>query len=202
MLLNIEKYRILISRIVAVFVLFFILTTKSQWEINNEMFSFVLLFIGIVLVGIASLGRMWCSLYIAGYKDKQLITKGPYSICRNPLYFFSMVGVLGIGFCTETLIFPTLFILLFSCYYPFVIKSEENRLRALFGDVFEKYTRNVPAFFPDISIFEEPETYKVKPGVYRIHIFSALWFVWSVGILEVIEGFRKTGLIDALWTIY
>ena len=38
MLLNIEKYRILISRIVAVFVLFFILTTKSQWEINNEMY--------------------------------------------------------------------------------------------------------------------------------------------------------------------
>nr|WP_320015343.1 isoprenylcysteine carboxylmethyltransferase family protein [uncultured Desulfobacter sp.] len=202
MLLNIEKYRILISRIVAVFVLFFIVTTKSQWEINNEMFSFVLLFIGIVLVGIASLGRMWCSLYIAGYKDKQLITKGPYSICRNPLYFFSMVGVIGIGFCTETLIFPTLFIFLFSCYYPFVIKSEENRLRALFGAVFEKYTHDVPAFFPDISIFEEPETYEVNPGVYRIHIFSALWFVWSVGILEVIEGFRKTGLINALWNIY
>lgn len=202
MLLTIEKYRILISRIVVVFVLFFIVTTKSHWETNNEMFNFILLFIGIVLVGIASLGRMWCSLYIAGYKDQQLITKGPYSMCRNPLYFFSMVGVLGIGFCTETLIFPALFIILFSCYYPFVIKSEEKRLRSLFGAGFEKYTRNVPAFFPDISIFEEPETYKVNPGVYRIHIFSALWFVWSVGILEVIDGFRKTGLIDALWTLY
>ncbi len=202
MLLNIEKYRILISRIVAVFVLFFIAATKSRWETDNEMLSFILLFIGIVLVGVASLGRMWCSLYIAGYKDKQLITKGPYSMCRNPLYFFSMVGVLGIGFCTETLVFPLLFIILFSCYYPFVIKSEEKRLRSLFGIVFEKYTRNVPAFFPDISIFEEPETYMVNPGIYRVHIFSALWFVWSVGILEVLEGVRKSGLIDALWTIY
>lgn len=202
MLLNIEKYRILISRIVVVFVLFFIAATKSRWETDNEMLSFILLFIGIVLVGVASLGRMWCSLYIAGYKDKQLITKGPYSMCRNPLYFFSMVGVLGIGFCTETLVFPLLFIILFSCYYPFVIKSEEKRLRSLFGIVFEKYTRNVPAFFPDISIFEEPETYMVNPGIYRVHIFSALWFVWSVGILEVLEGVRKSGLIDALWTIY
>ncbi|MGD9823418.1 methyltransferase family protein [Desulfobacter sp.] len=202
MLLNIEKYRILISRIVAVFVLFFIAATKSRWETDNDMLSFILLFIGIVLVGVASLGRMWCSLYIAGYKDKQLITKGPYSMCRNPLYFFSMLGALGIGFCTETLIFPILFIILFSCYYPFVIKSEEKRLRSLFGAVFEKYTRNVPAFFPDISIFEEPETYMVNPGIYRVHIFSALWFVWSVGILEVLEGVRKSGLIDALWTIY
>lgn len=202
MLLNIEKYRILISRIVAVFVLFFIAATKSRWETDNDMLSFILLFIGIILVGIASLGRMWCSLYIAGYKDKQLITKGPYSMCRNPLYFFSMVGALGIGFCTETLIFPILFIILFSCYYPFVIKSEEKRLRSLFGIVFEKYTRNVPAFFPDISIFEEPETYMVNPGIYRVHIFSALWFVWSVGILEVLEGVRKSGLIDVLWTMY
>nr|WP_320191448.1 isoprenylcysteine carboxylmethyltransferase family protein [uncultured Desulfobacter sp.] len=202
MLSYIEKYRILISRIAAVFVLFFIVTTQSYWETDNEMFGFILLFTGIVLVGIASLGRMWCSLYIAGYKDQQLITKGPYSICRNPLYFFSMLGALGIGFCTETLIFPTLFVLLFACYYPFVIKSEEKRLQSRFGSMFEIYTRNVPAFFPNISIFEEPETYKVNPGVYRIHIFSALWFVWSVGILEVIEGFRKTGVIDALWTIY
>ena len=202
MLSYIEHYRILISRIAAALVLFFIFTTKSHWETGNEMFGFILLFIGIVLVGIASLGRMWCSLYIAGYKDQQLITKGPYSICRNPLYFFSMLGALGIGFCTETLIFPVIFTLLFACYYPFVIKSEERRLQSLFGSVFEGYTRSVPAFFPNISKFEEPQTYQVNPGVYRIHIFSALWFVWSVGILEVIEGFQKAGLIDALWTIY
>ena len=202
MLLIIEKYRILISRIAAVFVLFFIAAGQSYWETDNDMLSFILLFIGIVLVGVASLGRMWCSLYIAGYKDEQLITKGPYSICRNPLYFFSMVGATGIGFCTETLIFPLIFILLFACYYPFVIKSEEKRLKSIFGTVFEQYTHNVPAFFPDISRYEEPATYTVNPGVYRAHIFSALWFVWSIGILEVLEGFRKTGLFNALWTIY
>jgi protein-S-isoprenylcysteine O-methyltransferase Ste14 len=36
--------------------------------------------------------RLWCSLYISGYKNSQLITSGPYSLCRNPLYFFSFVG--------------------------------------------------------------------------------------------------------------
>ena len=202
MCFNFEKYRIVISRIVAVFVLFFIVISKSRWETENEMFSFILLFIGIVLAGIASLGRMWCSLYIAGYKNKQLITKGPYSLCRNPLYFFSMVGGIGVGFCTETLVFPILLITLFLCYYPFVIKSEERRLRSLFGPVFEEYTRKVPAFFPNISKYEEPETYVVNPGTYRVHIFSALWFIWSVGILEVIEGLRNVGLFDAVWTVY
>ncbi|WDP88485.1 MAG: isoprenylcysteine carboxylmethyltransferase family protein [Desulfobacter sp.] len=202
MALHVEKHRILISRIAAFIVLFFVVTSKSRWETENEILTFVLFVVGIFLVGIASLGRMWCSLYIAGYKDEQLITQGPYSLCRNPLYFFSMLGVMGIGFCTETLTFPFLFALLFSGYYPFVIKSEEKRLKSIFGYAFEQYTRKIPAFFPRMSSFEEPEAYQVNPLVYRIHIFSALWFVWIAGIIEVIEGLREIGVFNALWRFY
>lgn len=199
---NIEKYRGLISRIAGVIILFFVLASKSRWETENEIFTFILFVIGIVLVGVASLGRMWCSLYVAGYKDEQLVTNGPYSLCRNPLYFFSLLGVIGIGFCSETLTFPILFLILFSSYYPFVIKSEEKRLLSNFGAEFESYIHKTPAFFPKFSLFEEPATYLVNPVVYRIHIFSALWFIWFVGILEVIEGLRETGVIGSLWSIY
>lgn len=199
---KIEKYRIILSRMAAVVVLFFLFTTQSLWETKNEVLTFFLFFIGMILVGIASLGRMWCSLYIAGYKDDKLVTEGPYSICRNPLYFFSMIGVLGIGCATETLTFPILFILLFALYYPLVIKSEEKRLKQLFGVSFENYTESVPAFFPRFSTFSEPKNYLVKPSVYRKHIFSALWFVWLVGVLELIEGLREIGLLSAFWSIY
>lgn len=197
-----EKYRFILSRIAALVVLFFLFTTQSLWETKSEVLTFSLFFIGVILVGIASLGRMWCSLYIAGYKDDTLVTEGPYSICRNPLYLFSMIGLLGIGCATETLTFPIIFILLFAIYYPFVIKSEEKRLKQLFGDSFGQYTKRVPAFFPRFSSFSEPKNYLVKPSVYRKHIFSALWFVWLVGVLELIEGLREIGLLSALWSIY
>lgn len=197
-----EKYRMILSRIAAIIVLFFIFSTQSYWEAANELVSCFLFLIGMILVGIASLGRMWCSLYIAGYKDDQLVTEGPYSICRNPLYFFSMIGVLGIGFTTETFTFPIVFIVLFSLYYPFVIKSEERRLKQLFGDSFEGYTKRVPRFFPRSSTFSEPENYVVKPAVYSNHIFSALWFVWLVGVLEVIEGMKEIGLLKSFWILF
>ena len=83
-----ERYRIILSRIAAVAILFFLFTTQSVWETRNEKVTFFLFLAGMILVGIASLGRMWCSLYIAGYKDDKLVTDGPYSLCRNPLYFF------------------------------------------------------------------------------------------------------------------
>ena len=56
------------------------------------MITLTLFAIGIALVGISSLGRMWCSLYIAGDKDESLMTQSPYSACRNPLYFFGMMS--------------------------------------------------------------------------------------------------------------
>jgi protein-S-isoprenylcysteine O-methyltransferase Ste14 len=197
-----EKYRILVSRITAVIVLFFLFTTKSHWEAQYDAATLILFLVGMVFVGIASLGRMWCSLYIAGYKDDQLVTKGPYSLCRNPLYFFSLIGAVGIGLATETITFPIVISALFALYYPFVIRSEERRLKQLFGTAFGDYSIRVPRFFPNFSSFSEPESYTVKPGVYRNHIFSALWFIWIIGVLEVIEGLREIEMISSLWSFY
>ena len=53
--------------------------------------------IGIVLIVICILGRTWSSLYIGGRKIDEFVQTGPYSIMRNPLYFFSCVGAVGVG---------------------------------------------------------------------------------------------------------
>lgn len=199
---KIELYRIILTRVAAVVGLFFYFVTRSWWSQKNDMVSHTLLFIGILLVSIASLGRMWCSLYIAGYKDDRLVMEGPYSVCRNPLYFFSFIGLAGIAFSTETFTFPIIFITLFWYYYQLVIQSEETRLRHIFGGQFDEYTQKVPAFFPRLSIYHEPEDYNVKPRVYRKHIFSALWFVWVIGILQLIGGMKEAGWFTAWWFMY
>jgi len=104
----IEKLRIYLSQIFAVFLLVTVCVSSSLWEGSVPLISTTLFFLGAIMVSIASLGRLWCSVYIAGYKTDHLVTSGPYSMCRNPLYFFSLIGALGVGFASENVLIPFL----------------------------------------------------------------------------------------------
>ena len=197
-----EKLRLPVSRLASAAAVLLLLISTNRWETRGEGIATGLFTLGMFLVAIGSLGRMWCSLYIAGYKDRVLITQGPYSMTRNPLYFFSVFGALGVGFCTETFTFPVLLLAVMVLYYPLVVRKEEHRLRARFGRDFDEYARRVPAFFPNLALFSEPDSYLVKPVVYRRHMFSALWFVWIVGLLELAEGLKELGWMPAFWSFW
>lgn len=196
------KLRTRISQFFVIIIVALILVSDNALEHEAPLMTVVLFLIGAVLVGIASLGRLWCSLYIAGYKTESLVTEGPYSMCRNPLYFFSLLGAVGVGFASETILIPFIILIAFFMYYPPVIKSEETELRKIHGDDFETYFNNVPAFLPKISLLKEPEKYTVNPIVFKRHMFDALWFVWFVGILEMIEGLHELNILPKLFIIY
>lgn len=198
----IEKLRIIISRFFALALVAIIVVSSSVIKERLPFLGTLFFFTGIVFVSVACLGRLWCSLYIAGYKTDTLITQGPYSACRNPLYFFSLIGAVGVGLATETVLIPTLILLAFAAYYPLVIKSEEAALLKMHGKAFSTYFQRVPRFFPRLSQLTEPDEYVVKPRVYRQHMLDAVWFVWSVGLLEIIKGLHAWHIVPTLFKIY
>ena len=98
----IKKKRVLFTKIFALLIGAMLLFSGSRWE-DIRLYSTILFTAGVIMVGIATMGRVWCNLYICGYKSGKLITEGPYSMCRNPLYFFSLIGGIGIGLVTMSL---------------------------------------------------------------------------------------------------
>jgi len=186
----------------AVIFLIIILFSTSKWETKSFIGDDIFFLIGCILVATGSLGRVWCSLYIAGYKNDSLVTLGSYSILRNPLYFFSLIGIIGIGFATKTLLIPIAFLLLFLVYYPNLIKSEEKRLLVIHGPKFEEYVKNTPSFFPKISLLIEPESYIVNPKIFKREIYRAFYFVSSIGIIEIFKGFHEAGILPVYLKIY
>jgi protein-S-isoprenylcysteine O-methyltransferase Ste14 len=197
----VRKNRILFTRIFAAAVGALLLFSGSRWEVV-EMYSTALFAVGAVMVGVATVGRLWCNLYICGRKSTELITTGPYSMCRNPLYFFSLIGAIGLGLTTETISFAVLFLIVFSIYYPFVIRSEEKRLGEIHGAEYQKYRKEVPSFMPSLRRFHEPDEYVVKAALFRKSLFDAMWFVWLIGIMEVIEALHESHILPVLIKLY
>jgi hypothetical protein len=113
-----------------------------------------------------------------------------------------LIGAIGVGFASETILIPAMVAVAFGLYYPFVIRSEEKRLRAIHPEAFEVYGKTTPVFFPKLSLLKEPQEYMVNPKSFKRRLFGSLWFVWLVGVLEIIEELHELKLIPILFQIY
>ena len=194
------KNRVGVSRIVAVFLILIILCSTHSWPANSFM-GLLLDVIGFVLIVICALGRLWSSMYISGYKTDKLIKDGPYSIVRNPLYVFSFLGALGIGFSSGNLLVLALLIIGFLLYYPFVVLGEEKELIKMHGDRFLEYMEVTPRIVPKFSIFSEPDLYSIKAKIFRKSFFDVMWFFWVFIILQIIEWLHDAGILPVLFKV-
>jgi protein-S-isoprenylcysteine O-methyltransferase Ste14 len=99
------------------------------------------------LVAVRTLGRQW-ALEARVIEGHELVTLGPYSVVRNPIYLgmFGLLVATGLAISHwQALVAATV---LFLAGNEIRIRSEEKLLREAFGAQFEDYARRVPAFFP------------------------------------------------------
>ena len=179
-----------------------ILAIFGQSCYQASLIGMALFVLGGSLAAVGAFGRLWCSLYISGYKNNTLINEGPYSLCRNPLYFFSFIGALGIGLSTGNLTIPVMIIVGFAIYYPLVVSGEEARLAVIHGERLQSYRESTPAFFLRFSAFREPGEYTVRPKIFRKDIGDAIWFIWAVCLLQLIAALRTFEYIPTLFILY
>ncbi|ALN71848.1 isoprenylcysteine carboxylmethyltransferase family protein [Aureimonas sp. AU20] len=152
--------------------------------------------LGLVLVFLAILGRSWSTLYIGGRKVRELVTAGPYSVTRNPLYVSSFLAAAGLGAQTASL---TITLVLLLCAYAIflpVVRDEEKALAALHGGAFERYRQMVPRFLPRPSLWRDVGALCVDPGRWRQTVLDALFFLAFVPVLRGI-GWAQVSTLGA-----
>jgi protein-S-isoprenylcysteine O-methyltransferase Ste14 len=111
------------------------------------------LLVGAVFAVLGLLIRAWSSGHIR--KNKTLAVSGPYAHTRNPLYVGSFIMGLGFTIASAVWWLVLIFIVLFLGIYLRVMRVESQELTALFGADYEKYSQNVPLFFPRLSAYKE-----------------------------------------------
>jgi protein-S-isoprenylcysteine O-methyltransferase Ste14 len=109
--------------------------------------------VGTLLIVLGAVIRVY-TVAFTGAENKdtimmdELVTTGPFTLVRNPLYIGNMMITFGV-ICYAGIIWlgiPTLAFFLFQYYC--VTKYEENALLAKFGDEYQRYMDRVPAWIP------------------------------------------------------
>ena len=80
-----------------------------------------------------------------------LITKGPFSYVRNPLYLGNMLMYFGFGLMADSPLLALVGLFYFFFQYTMIISLEEEGLMKKFLDEYVKYFQAVPRFVPSMK---------------------------------------------------
>lgn len=141
---------------------------------------------------------MLCTLYIGGRKIEALVTDGPYSIVRNPLYTLSIIGAVGVGAQLGSFTLALTTGAVAWLVFLLVILKEEQVLAARSGASYETYVARVPRLLPDFALWRDVEKVEVNPRLVRVTALDASIFLLSIPLAEGFEYLHDAGLLPTL----
>lgn len=194
-----RRRRVLAVLVTAIFLA--LLFVRSETTPDDKLHEYVE-WVGGVLILVAILGRTWCTLYIGGRKSSEIVSGGPYSMTRNPLYFFSAIGAIGIGAMTGSMVIALAFGVLTWLAFLTVILVEEEFLERTFGEPYRAYMQKVPRFFPKPWLFRENDVLTVRPQLLYKTFADGLVFVLAYPFFEAVENLQEAGILPVVLHLY
>ena len=156
--------------------------------------SILFSYIGYTLVVLGGFGRIWASLYLEGFKTKKLIKQGPYSMVRNPLYFFSLMMFLGMCFAIKSIPISIALLLVFVLFHVPTILNEEKVLLGTHDESYRAYYESTPRLLPNIFKYKKTKSMdRIEVKIKGIN--SVLWEVIGyLFLFTLIDFFYFFGL--------
>lgn len=100
-----------------------------------------------------------------GSNVKELVTSGPFARVRNPLYIGNFVLTYGLVVLSKVDWLLWAFPLAFFFQYAAIVAWEESVLAETFGEEYERYTREVPAWLPSTKAYSHPSGHVYRGGI-------------------------------------
>jgi protein-S-isoprenylcysteine O-methyltransferase Ste14 len=126
-----------------------VLSLGKSIEVAQAILTMVLAAgsVWLCVLAIRTLGQQW-SLAARVVEGHKLVTQGPYSVVRNPIYTGMLGMLVATGLAVSHWIGLLIALIVFSIGTAIRVRAEAALLRETFGEEFENYARKVPAVIP------------------------------------------------------
>lgn len=133
----------------------------------------------------------------------ELNTSGLYSVVRHPLYLGNFLLWMGPTLFCRSLPLAVIVMLVFWVYYERIMLAEEQQLRVQFGERFEEWARQTPAFVPRLSQWRKPSSRFRGHKVLLSESNSLLALLVVLLSFELLVNLAWTGtiVVDEWWII-
>lgn len=126
--------------------------------------------LGLMVITFGELFRIYSVAFIGTVSrtrshstGQKLITTGPFSYVRNPLYVGNFGITAGVALFSGVVWLFVLTVVLFAVQYFFIVRFEEDLLLERFGEEYAEFLRTtprwVPAHFPKLEAIEWPDNF-------------------------------------------
>lgn len=145
--------------------------------------------------------RLWSILYVGSRKSKVLVTQGPYSLCRNPLYLGTALLALGTALCFENVPMCAYTLAVVIPIHLLVISLEERHLGAIFGDAYRQYCRTTPRLVPRFAGFHQEGQMTVEVSSLRRGAIDAIGVLIIPPAGQLVEILQHANVLPVLWQV-
>ncbi|TKX28806.1 hypothetical protein CQA38_06590 [Campylobacter sp. MIT 12-5580] len=190
-----------------IFAFIFIVYVLVSYSAYDELVANIIRFVGFCCVIVGVIGRLYATIFIGGMKNEgtdgtHFIDYGAYSLCRNPLYFFSFIAFIGLVALKAQLSLIIIAVIFYLWVYHYTIKGEENFLRSKFGSKYEEFLAKTSRFFPKFKDFYVPYEIKMRPEFFHKELMRSInWFFGAFALL-LVEILHQGEFLPNLLKVY
>jgi protein-S-isoprenylcysteine O-methyltransferase Ste14 len=141
-------------------------------------------------LGVSMFGQLiqtWC--FASLVKNSELTVRGPYLMCRNPMYVGRYFMILGFGILLWNPWIIGAYTLFYWLYMSARVSREERRLEGFLGEPYLEYRRTVNRYFPSLRPLTDRRLYFFDRGMFLHN--NAHWNILATlsayGLLYVIR---------------
>ncbi len=156
---------------------------------------------GYLLFAVGVAWRWWATLYIGGMKDHEVISQGAYSVCRNPLYFGTLLMTLSVACLTQSLSLGVTMVIVAIYYLGVTVANEEQRLARRMGQPYLDYKARVPRLWPRLSLYQSPEFVTVDIDGLKSEAIRALRYAFIPLLCQGVMLLRESGWLPEIFPL-